>query len=135
MPIYQNDKKLKVDREVNCPPNSDFIGLGWDEDSKTGRKHYRRFYYDELENVTDVMGDNPSVFNSYDLKRGQSRGTDASFFERITNKFKTDASGAVTNEKVTGKFKAVIKVESMEEKSAYETRKNNLIHKLTENLT
>jgi hypothetical protein len=32
-----------------------FIGLGWDEDATTGRKHYRRFYPDELENVNEIL--------------------------------------------------------------------------------
>jgi hypothetical protein len=31
--------------------------LGWDEDRETKRKHYRRFYPDELENITEIMGE------------------------------------------------------------------------------
>ena len=46
-----------------------FIGLGWDEDKDTKRKHYRRYYADELENVEEILP-NPSPFNQYDLKRG-----------------------------------------------------------------
>ena len=41
MPIYQMDKRLKIEREVNPPPSTLYMSLGWDEDSKTGRKHYR----------------------------------------------------------------------------------------------
>jgi hypothetical protein len=32
-----------------------FLGLGWDEDATTDRKHYRRYYPDELENVKSVL--------------------------------------------------------------------------------
>ena len=44
MPEYKFDNILKVDRETNLPPDSLYVGLGWDEDSKTCRKHYRRYY-------------------------------------------------------------------------------------------
>ena len=52
MPKYAKDARLKVDREVNPPPDTLYIPLGWDEDSTTKRKHYRLFYNDELENDT-----------------------------------------------------------------------------------
>ncbi len=50
MPQYEFDETLKGYREINQPPESMFIGIGWDEfppDQK--RKHYRRFYPKELE--------------------------------------------------------------------------------------
>lgn len=108
MPKYKRDEHLQVDREYDCPPETLFIGLGWDEDAETGRRHYRRYYPDELENVTEIMGEKSSVFNSYDLKRGQSRGAKVSLWAQLTNKVKTDASGAATSEKFAGRFKAVI---------------------------
>ena len=40
-----------VDKEYGKPPESAFIGLGWDVDAQTKRKHYRRFFPDELENI------------------------------------------------------------------------------------
>lgn len=55
MPQYAHDDHMDVDREVNIPPVEMFIGLGWDEDKETKRKHYRRFYPDELENVKEVL--------------------------------------------------------------------------------
>ena len=55
MPKYEHDDVLDCDREIDKPPESLFIGLGWDEDSTTQRKHYRRFYPDELENVKEVL--------------------------------------------------------------------------------
>lgn len=56
MPKYKHDDLLDCDREINKPPEKLFIGLGWDEDATTERKHYRRFYNDELENVKEVLG-------------------------------------------------------------------------------
>ena len=45
MPEYKFDETLKVEREVNIPPSSMYIGLGWDEfPPKQQRKHYRHFY-------------------------------------------------------------------------------------------
>ena len=41
MPKYKLDKRLKVMKEVDAPSDKLFIGLGWDEDDKTKRKHYR----------------------------------------------------------------------------------------------
>jgi hypothetical protein len=54
-PTYARDERLNVDREVNPPPNSTFIPLGFDNEPGQKKKHYRRFYPDELENVTSVM--------------------------------------------------------------------------------
>ena len=55
MPQYERDTILECDREIKKPPESQYIALGWDEDSTTNKKHYRRFYPDELENIRDVL--------------------------------------------------------------------------------
>lgn len=130
MPQYKRDEILCIDREFNSPPEILFMGLGWDEDQETKRKHYRRYYPDELENITEIMGDRKSPFNSYDLKRGQARGAKVSFWANLTNKVKTDASGSATDEKIVGRFKAVIEVEAKDEKKSYFTRKHELIEEL-----
>ena len=70
MPQYKRDETLMIDREFDSPPEALFMGLGWDVDKDTLRRHYRRYYPDELENVTEIIGDKKSPFNSYDLKRG-----------------------------------------------------------------
>jgi len=54
-PKYKFDEKMHIDREVDPPPRQLFIGLGWDEDKDTGRKHYRRYYTKELEKVDTVL--------------------------------------------------------------------------------
>jgi hypothetical protein len=92
MPKYEHDEIMDVDREKEVPARELFIGLGWDEDVDTKRKHYRRFYPDELENVKEVLP-RASPFNQYELKRGQTRGAKASLWKKITNNYKTDASG------------------------------------------
>ena len=84
MPQYKRDPELDVDREIDMPPESLFMALGWDEDATTQRKHYRRYYTNELEKVTEVLPV-PSPFNSYDIKRGQTRGAKASFWKMLTN--------------------------------------------------
>jgi hypothetical protein len=50
-----------------------FFPLGWDEDRETKRKHYRQYFNDELEFVKEIFPE-ISPFNTYDLKRGQTRG-------------------------------------------------------------
>jgi hypothetical protein len=52
-PQYKIDPRLKVDREFNMPDDKIYIGLGWDEDSTTKRKHYRKFINCELENCNE----------------------------------------------------------------------------------
>ena len=69
MPTYKHDERLKVHREVDFPPDSIFMGLGWDPEAESKKKHYRRYYPDELENITDVMPV-PTPFDSFDIKRG-----------------------------------------------------------------
>lgn len=56
-------------REVNIPPESLFMGLGWDDTPEAKRKHYRRYYPDELENIKEVMP-LASPFDQYDIKKG-----------------------------------------------------------------
>ena len=63
------NERLKVELEVNNPPETLFIGLGWDETPESKTKHYRRFYPTELEKVTEVMS-SPTPFDTFDLKRG-----------------------------------------------------------------
>lgn len=55
-PQYERDEVLDCDREIKKPKEALFIALGWDEDATTKRKHYRRYYPDELENVKEVLG-------------------------------------------------------------------------------
>lgn len=54
-PKYKKDERLNVDREYDIPPDKVFLGLGWDEDSTTHRRHYRQFHEDELENIEDIF--------------------------------------------------------------------------------
>jgi hypothetical protein len=54
-PKYKFDEKMQIDREVNPPPRELFLGLGWDEDKDTGRRHYRRWYNNDLEKITTVL--------------------------------------------------------------------------------
>jgi len=137
-----------VYREINLPPSSLFINLGWDEfptsqgnqdleefvsvrgnalikkkdmitynlrkdttKSLDTRKHYRRFYGQELEKVNEIMP-KESPFNSYDIVRGRSRGFQNPLW-RLTKKIKQDHSGEVSTETVVGKFKGLIQVQSV----------------------
>ena len=68
-PQYERDEKLGIDREKNIPPASLYMGLGWDVDRSTKRKHYRHYYEDELENVKEIFG-NGAPFDRFDLTRG-----------------------------------------------------------------
>jgi len=93
-PVYKLDELLNVQREVSKPPDSLYIGLGWDEDPGENKRHYRRFYDDELENVKDLMGEPP--FICYELKRGQTRGASKGWWPFGGNK--EDESGATSTE-------------------------------------
>jgi hypothetical protein len=45
------------------------IGLGWDENPEAKKRHYRRYYPDELENIKEVMPV-ATPFDQYDVKKG-----------------------------------------------------------------
>ena len=30
MPTYKIDERLKIEKEINCPPSTLFMPLGWD---------------------------------------------------------------------------------------------------------
>jgi hypothetical protein len=92
MPQYKHDDEMAIDREVDPPSDKIFLGMGWDENKDTNRKHYRRFYVGNLEDTKEVLPV-PSPFNQYDLKRGQTRGAKKGLWASITGNFKTDASG------------------------------------------
>mmetsp|Transcript_3565 Transcript_3565/g.3503 ORF Transcript_3565/g.3503 Transcript_3565/m.3503 type:complete len:208 (-) Transcript_3565:499-1122(-) len=68
-PQYRMDKRLNVMREVDPPPGSLYMSLGWDEFPEQNRKHYRRFYLNELEQVKEIMP-RESPFDDYEIKRG-----------------------------------------------------------------
>jgi len=121
MPQYKKDERLKVDREFDIPPKTLFIGLGWDEDATTKRKHYRKYFADELENDKEIFP-NPSPFQSYGLKRGQSRGNGDSLFS-FSKTSKKDASGEASTEQIVGKFKGIIQVQTTEDKEEYNAHK------------
>lgn len=170
-----------VNREINKPDRSLYIGLGWDRDdvvmknpnapdpskSRAGSvngsiveteasvpllddddkkdenedgclntrkaKHYRRFYADELEKVKEVLPIE-TPFHQYDLKKGQSRGAKAGLWASLTGKVKKDASGEVSTVKNTGKFKAVIEVETAQAREAYNEEKNELFTDLVKSV-
>lgn len=67
------DERLNVYKEVDAPPSTMFIGLGWDEDNNTKRKHYRQFFPDELEHKKDIFP-TESPFNSYKIFHGVAKG-------------------------------------------------------------
>lgn len=108
MPVYEMDKRLKVYREVKMPPISAYIGLGWDENPpEQKRKHYRRYYTQELETVKEIMPVE-SPFASFSIMRGQSRGATKQWW-KIGGQ-KEDDAGEVTTETVVGKFKGIVTV-------------------------
>jgi hypothetical protein len=110
MPQYKKDEKLNLFREINVPPDSMFMGLGWDENPEQKKRHYRRYFPNELETVKEVMPVE-SPFSSYNIMRGQSRGASKSWWPFGAQQ-KQDESGEVTDESVVGKFKGVVTVQS-----------------------
>lgn len=132
-PQYKRDEILQCDREVEKPPESQYIALGWDEDAESKRKHYRRFFNDELENVKAVLAI-ASPFQTYEIKRGQTRGAKAGLWASLMNEVKEDESGQVSTDELMGKFKAVIEVEVISEKEQYLQEKEELFRQMQEAL-
>jgi hypothetical protein len=109
MPTYETDKKLKIDREKDIPPPKMYMGLGWDENKDTQRKHYRRITETELEDDQDYMSI-PSPFYRFNLHRGQARGLagGTGLFSFSSTNTKIDESGQTSNEHEVGYFKGLI---------------------------
>ena len=89
LPKYKFDDRLKIDREVDPPPATLFMGLGYDPNKDSKIRHYRKYYTDELENIEEVIPEKP--FYEVEIKRGQSRGLKKSWVPFSSNK--EDASG------------------------------------------
>lgn len=116
-PEYAYDERLKINREVNQPPATLFMPIGFNQNPEDKIKHYRRFYADELENIDDMMGDKP--FNEFDILRGASRGNKAGLFSGMFSRPKTDDSGQLSTIKKVGSFKGVVKVRNPDEKDEF----------------
>ena len=75
-PKYSFDERLKIKREINKPPPTLYMELGHNEDppenAEDDKKHYRKYFPDELENNKDIFPKHP--FHKADIIRGQSRG-------------------------------------------------------------
>jgi|DEB0MinimDraft_12_1074336.scaffolds.fasta_scaffold21529_2 hypothetical protein len=111
---HKTYKTILVEDANTIPPKDMFMPLGWDEfptvsppsfedtkawedDRKTARRHYRQFYTRELEKVKDIFP-KPSPFNTYILKRGQTRGLKKGGFLRWFQNKKQDESGQRSTE-------------------------------------
>lgn len=90
MPKYAYDERLRINREIDPPPASLYIGLGFNKTPEESKRHYRRYYPDELENVKEVMSKKP--FHESKVTRGQSRGASSGFFS-FWSKPATDETG------------------------------------------
>lgn len=69
MPQYVLNERLKVYKETNIPPESLYIGLGYDDVPEDNRRHYRRFYTEPLEKVKAIMPEE-TPFDQFIIKRG-----------------------------------------------------------------
>ena len=98
LPQYKFDERLKIDREVDPPPASLFIGLGYNETKSSGKRHYRRYYPDELENVPQIFPRKP--FHEEKVHRAQTRAFGSLF----------GGGNEVLSVKEVGNFKGLAKV-------------------------
>ena len=122
MPKYQMDKRLKVYREVNPPPASLYMGIGYDgavtdHMPTTTNRHYRKMYNDELENNKEIF--NKQVFYRSKVMRGQSRGLKSSFLSSIFGGDHKDESGMVSDLKEVGGFVGHIMIYNEKERDQY----------------
>ncbi len=127
MPKYKLDERLQVNREYDFPPDSLFMGLGWDPEPDSKQKHYRRYYNCELEKNPEIMT-KESPFDQYPLKKGQSRGASKGLWP--FSKKKEDDSGSTSTEQVVGKFKGLLVIAAEGEKEVYNEMKNEKVHRL-----
>lgn len=92
--------------EVDPPPKSLFLEIGHDPKPGAGKKHYRRFYPDELEQVLDKDGHplvNSPFLNApiYRAKPKKKQNLLSSLFQS------TDESDLIVHQ--TGVFKGIVR--------------------------
>lgn len=135
LPKYEFDTRLNIQREVQKPPATIYMEMGFNSEHPTDpsleKKHYRRFYDDELENVKEIFPKMP--FYTVDIIRGQSRGLSKSWFNMFS-KPKTDESGQLTNVKVVGKFKGRLNIVNKSDKDSHRAAKGDKIKVIFEQL-
>jgi hypothetical protein len=68
LPKYKFDDRLKMHREVDKPPAAVFMPLGYNKAPEDNKKHYRKFFDDELENDTDIF--RKKIFTRCSVVRG-----------------------------------------------------------------
>jgi len=84
LPVYGLDERINVYRELERPPISLFIPLGHDVPNPDGskienpKKHYRRFFDDELENNKEIFT-RPTFTNVEVIRVKQKDGTGGMF--------------------------------------------------------
>lgn len=132
-PKYMLNERLNNYEEVDKPPKEVYEPLGWDRiPNETTEKHYRKFYTDNLEEVTECMS-KPSEFDCYMLKKGQSRGASSGLLGGLFGGGpKVDESGSETTEKEVGKFKALITISQKSEEEEKLQRKNWKLSRIIE---
>jgi len=131
MPTYKLNERLNVDVEVDVPPETLFLPLGWNPTSADKKRHYRRWYNTELETIKEIMPV-PTPFDQYVIKKGQTRGASKGFFSFGGSK--EDESGETTTEQVMGLFKGIIVVETEEEQARFKDEKKDRVHQLKNKL-
>ena len=57
MPIYKFDERLGIDVEVEFPPDTLFMPVGYNPDPTSVKKHYRRYYPLGIERVKNDKGE------------------------------------------------------------------------------
>lgn len=134
MPVYENDERLKIFREKNKPPASIYYEVGYDGPMQTSlpkirKKHYRKFYVDELENNKQIFCRKPFV--TCDIKRGQSRGLNKGIFDSLFGN-NEDESGFKSNEQVVGSFKGHVHVYNKRSDDQFEHEKAKDMQKIQE---
>ena len=86
--------------------------LGYNPDPTCKRKHYWKYYADELENVEGIFS---APFTNVEIKRGQQRGLQKSWF----GKNEKDETGSITSVKNMGNFKGVVTVNNIESEEVF----------------
>ena len=122
MPTYEKDERLKVYREVDAPPESIYMAVGYDgavtdQAPVKGERHYRKFYMDELENNHEIFCRKP--FHKIAIMRGQSRGLNPGFFDKLFGGGNEDESGNPSDEKQVGEFKGHVMIYNQKNRERY----------------
>lgn len=153
-PGTKNYKEFEIEDESKTPPAHLYQSVGYNKTKADEKKHYRRYFDEELENVKDLKLESP--FFKFPVKRGKfiDKSEETGIFEALSNpenkiikRYKKGGKNEqiqevlqdknlnkLVDEKDYGYFKGLLRIVEKNKMKEYETAVSKIRAKNNENL-